>query len=51
MQPVTTPARDTPSTAFRVLAIDGGQSEVRARHSLSPADAAVDGVSRSGGTD
>jgi glucosamine kinase len=51
MQPVTTPASANPSTALRVLAIDGGQSEVRARHSGSAAVAAVDGVSRAGGTD
>ena len=51
MQPVTTPAWDPAPTALRVLGIDGGQSEVRARHSASAADAAVDGVSRAGGTD
>jgi glucosamine kinase len=51
MQPVTTPAWDPPSTVLRVLAIDGGQSEVRARHSVSTGDASVGGVSRAGGTD
>jgi len=43
MQPVT--------TALRVLAIDGGQSEVRALHSDAAAAATVDGVSRAAGTD
>jgi N-acetylglucosamine kinase-like BadF-type ATPase len=43
MQPV--------STALRVLAIDGGQSEVRALHSASARAATVDGVSRGAATD
>ena len=38
------------SIALRVFAIDGGQSAVRARHSGSTADVAVDGVSRAAGT-
>jgi N-acetylglucosamine kinase-like BadF-type ATPase len=51
MRPLTTPVSANPTTALRVLAIDGGQSEVRARHSGSGTDAAVDGVSRAGRTD
>ncbi|HEX5013299.1 MAG TPA: BadF/BadG/BcrA/BcrD ATPase family protein [Candidatus Limnocylindrales bacterium] len=39
------------ATAPRVLAIDGGQSAVRARHSESTAAVSVDGVSRAPATD
>jgi glucosamine kinase len=51
MQPVASPTAGDTSSTLRVLAIDGGQSAVRARHSASGAAAAVDGVSRSGATD
>jgi glucosamine kinase len=39
----------TPS--LRILAIDGGQASIRARHSSNSAAAAVDGVSRTSGSD
>jgi N-acetylglucosamine kinase-like BadF-type ATPase len=51
MQPLASPAAGAAPATLRILAVDGGQSAVRARHSASAAGAAVDGVSRAAGTD
>jgi glucosamine kinase len=48
---VVSPASDDALARLRVLAVDGGQSAIRARHSANASAAGVDGVSRVSGSD
>jgi N-acetylglucosamine kinase-like BadF-type ATPase len=51
MESRTAPSGRSASTNLRILAIDGGQAAIRARHSSNASAAAVDGVSRTSGSD
>jgi N-acetylglucosamine kinase-like BadF-type ATPase len=51
MESHTAPSSRGTSMNLRILAIDGGQAAIRARHSSDASAAAVDGVSRTSGSD